>query len=205
MLNARGRCWRGRERSGDPKADDVTPESLVASVVSGHIGITVDEGPFLHHMLGQIEFLGRWLVSFDWEILRAPIGTGFIFCDYPFVMVPALERPLEIGFKFPGVTKYFPLTRSLCLRMGEQGYQYSYRNVSKENVQLINQNIAVNSERFIVGPSREQLEHVISRSGTVGIDPVPRTTAELVQHDDDSGLIKVSFWPQRGYFHPKDV
>jgi hypothetical protein len=87
--------------------------------------------------------------------------------------------------------------------MGERDYGFSYRNASKEEVRVINQNIAVNSERFVMGPSRKQLEHVVARSGTRVPDPAPRTAVEVVQRDRDSGLIRFIFWPQRRYFYPK--
>ncbi len=153
--------------------------------------------------VGQVEFLAGWINAFEWQIMRAPTGTGFILCDYPFVVVPPRERPEEIGFMFPGTVKYFPLTRRLCLRMGEQDYGFSYANVSKEAVRVINQNIAMNSERFIMGPSREQLEHVIARSGTAATDPEPRTVVEAVRRDNDSALYRFNMWPRRSYFYPK--
>jgi hypothetical protein len=85
--------------------------------------------------------------------------------------------------------------------MGDRGYGYSYRTVGKEEVRVINQNIAVNSERFIMGASRTRLEHVISRSGTMVVAAEPRTTAEVARHDRDGGAIGFTFWPRRSYFY----
>jgi hypothetical protein len=135
--------------------------------------------------------------------MKAPMDTGFILCDYPFVVVPPQADSEAIGLGFLGTVKYFPLTRALCLRMGDQGYGFSYVNTSKEGVRLINQNVAVNSERFIMGPSREQLEDVIARSKTAATDPVPRTVVEAVESDRDSVLYRLNFWPRRRYFYPK--
>jgi hypothetical protein len=87
--------------------------------------------------------------------------------------------------------------------MGERDYGFSYRNASKEEVRVINQNIAVNSERFVMGPSREQLEHVVARSGTTSLDRAARTAVDVVRRDRDSGLIRFTFWLQRSYFYPK--
>ena len=190
-----------RRDTGDPA--NVTPESLVEAVVGGHIQVDIGEGPFLEHMVQQVEFLARALAAFEWEIIRAPADTGFILSDFPFVVIPAQGRPEDIGLGYPGVVKYFPLTRELCLRMGEQDYGFSYSNASKESVRVINQNVAVNSERFIMGPSREQLEHVIARSGTAETYPGPRTVVEAIQSDDDSALYRFNFWPRRSYFYPK--
>jgi len=86
--------------------------------------------------------------------------------------------------------------------MGDQGYGFSYVNASKEGARIINQNVAVNSERFIMGPSREQLEHVIARSNTEATDPAPRTVVEAIQSGRDSALYRFNFWPRRSYFYP---
>src|SRR6185437_92576 len=81
---------RYREQTGDP-AEGVTAESLVEAVVGRHLRVTVNEGPFLRHMLKQIEFLSKWITGFDWQVVAAPKDTGFILCDYPFVVVPPQE------------------------------------------------------------------------------------------------------------------
>jgi hypothetical protein len=195
---------RYREETSDPVARCVTAESLVRAVVGGRIKVSVDEGPFLSNMVRQIEFLAKWIISFEWQVLKAPEEeTGFILCDYPFVIVPPREHPEDFGLAFPGTIKYFPLTRTLCLRMGDLGYGRSYRNVGKEDVRRINQNIAVNSERYIMGPNRTQMEYVVSRSGTIAADSEPRTIAEVVRSDRDGGTIGFTFWPRRRYFYPK--
>jgi Protein of unknown function (DUF4238) len=191
-----------RAQTGDT-SPGVTAESMVEAVAGGHIRATVEEVPFLRHMVRQVEFFARWIEAFEWEIVRAIGHTGFIICDYPFVVVPPRQNPEAIGLGYQGTVKYFPLTRGLCLRMGELDHGFSYRNASKEEVRIINQNIAVNSERFIMGASREQLERVVSRSGTVAIDPAPRTAVDVVHRDCDSGLIRFNFWPRRRYFYPK--
>ncbi len=193
---------RYREQTGDP-AEGVTAESMVEAVVGGHLRVTVGEGPFLRHMLTQVEFLARWIAEFEWQVVKAPTDTGFVLCDYPFVVVPPQAHPEAIGLGFRGTVKYFPLTRSLSLRMGARGYGFSYVNASKEGVRIINQNLAVNSERFIMGPSREQLEHVIARSKTATTSPTPRTVVEAVESDQDSALYRLNLWPRRSYFYPK--
>jgi hypothetical protein len=189
-----------RKRTG--KAfQGVTAESIVEAVRGGHLQVSVSEGPFLRHMFKQVEFLSRWIASFEWEILSAASGTGFIISDYPFALVPPRNQPHLVGFGFPGTVKHFPLTRRLCLRMGEQGSRVSYHLATREEVRIINQNTAVNSERFIMGPSRPQLEHIIARSGTLSLDPVRRTSVDVVTRDSESSLLSMTFWPRRRYFY----
>ena len=194
------------ERYGDgagANSEDVTPEGLVEAVTGGHIQVQATERPFLTMMIRQVEFLARLIGSFGWRIVKAPAGTGFILSDYPFVVVPPATNPNSIGLGIPGTVKYFPLTKGLCLRMGDPDCEFSYANGTKEYVRLINQNIAVNSERFIMGPSRTQLEHIIARSNTVEPAPSPRVVVEAVRTDQSGALYRLSFWPTgRTFFYP---
>ena len=77
------------------------------------------------------------------------------------------------------------------------------RGLDKESVRIVNLNIAANSERFIMGPSRTQLEYVVSRSASEGMDPTPRLTVETLDPDENGSLQKLSSQPRR-YFYPKN-
>jgi hypothetical protein len=192
-----------RLETGQLIGDDVTPESMVEAVVGGHLRLNVTERPFLQHMMQQAMFLAEWIGSFEWTILEAPAATGFIVCDHPFVVVPPYEHPEAIGLGFPGTVKYFPIARALCLRMGEPDDRCSYGGLSKEEVRIVNQNIAVNSERFIMGPDSNQLERIISRSKTEALDPASRTVVEPAQRDRNGIIHRFNFWPKRKYFYPR--
>jgi hypothetical protein len=199
---ARHELEQYRRVTGDP-AEGVTAESMVEAVRGGHLTVSVTERPFLRAMFKDVEFLARRIASFGWRIFSAPPETGFIISDYPFVVVPPREHPELVGLGLPGTIMYFPLNRALCLRMGEPDFEFSHLRISKEEVRIINQNIAVNSERFIMGRALTQLQHIIARSGTQEIHPNPRTTLAIVESDEDSSLFRCTFWPVRKYFYPK--
>jgi hypothetical protein len=186
--------------TGEPM--NVTPEEMVEATHGKHFQIVATEVPFLRHMMAQAVRLSKLLSTLDWEILVASHETGFILCDCPVVIVPP-KGSSQVGFIVPGSAKYFPLTRSLCLRLGEPGRSRRFRKIDREAVRIINQNIAVNSERFIMGPSRVQLESVVARSGTAAMESTPRFIVETVQSDDDGALQKLSTQPRR-YFYSKD-
>jgi hypothetical protein len=199
---ARDQLEQYRRATGDV-AESVAAESMVEAVRGGHLRVNVTERPFLEHMFKHAQFLARWLASFEWQILIAPADGGFIISDYPFVVVPSADRPELAGLGLPGTVKYFPLTRRLCLKMGKQDFGFSHLQISKEEVRIINQNVAVNSERFIMGPTARQLRHVIARSGTESLDSNPRTTLSIVQNDNGGSLFRTTFWPIRKYFYSK--
>jgi hypothetical protein len=180
----------------------VTPESLVQFVTDKKYEIVATETAFLSTMMEQAMSLMRILLRLDWEVLVAPMETGFIICDCPVVVVPPRGSE-QIGFLIPGSAKYFPLSRHLCLRLGEPGPKRRHRRIGKEEVRIVNQNIAANSERFIMGPSRVQLENVVSRSACAQAETSPRFTIETVESNEDGALQKITAQPRR-YFYPKN-
>jgi len=183
-------------------AAGLTPESMVEAVKEKQFEIVATEAAFLRTMIEQAESLTRVLLQLDWEVLIASPETGFIISDCPVVVVPPRGSD-QVGFAVPGSAKYFPLSRSLCLRLGEPGRRRRRRRLDKESVRTINLNIAANSERFIMGPSRVQLESIVVRSACRNIESVPRFTVEAVESDDDGSLQKLSSRPRR-YFYPKN-
>ena len=70
-------------------------------------------------------------------------------------------------------------------------------------MRVVNLNIAANSERFIMGHSRVQLENIVSHGGCAKIESTPRFTIETVQSDDNEALQKISAQLRR-YFYPKN-
>jgi hypothetical protein len=182
---------------------DVTAESMVESVRGRHFEIVATEAAFLATMLEQAMSLTKVLLQLDWEVLIAPNETGFIVCDCPVVVVPP-RGSNQVGFVVPESAKYFPLSRRLCLRLGEPGKRRRLRKLDKEAVRIVNLNIAANSERFIMGASKEQIENVVSRSACQKVDLIPRLTVETIESDENGSLQKLSSHPRR-YFYPKGV
>ena len=180
----------------------LTPESMVEDVKERRFEIEATETAFLGTMISQAARLTRVLLQLDWEVLIASPETGFIISDCPVVVVPPRGGE-QVGFVVPGSAKYFPLSRGLCLRLGEPGKRRRRRRLDKESVRMVNLNIAANSERFIMGRSRVQLENIVARSACQSIELVPRFTVEAVESDDNGSLQKLSSHPRR-YFYPKN-
>jgi hypothetical protein len=170
--------------------------------VNSSFDIIATETAFLTQMVEQAVSLTDVLMRLNWEVLIAPRDTGFLICDCPVVVVPP-NGSKQVGFVVPGSTKYFPLSRHLCLRLGDPGRKRSLRRIGKEDVRIINQNIAANSERFIMGPSRVQLENVVSRSGCTEMETMPRFTVQTVKSDEDGAIQMLSAQPRR-YFYLKN-
>jgi len=156
--------------TGEPMS--VTPESMVQAIKGKKLKIVATETAFLTTMVEQAMSLTKILPQLDWEVLVTSADTGFIICDCPVVVVPPRGCD-QVGFFVPRSAKYFPLSRHLCLCLGDQGRSRKHTKVDKESVRIVNQNIAANSERFIMGPSRVQLENIVSRSGSAKMESTP--------------------------------
>jgi hypothetical protein len=106
---------RHAEQTGETV--DVSAESMVEAIQGKHLKFTATEIPFLTNMMEQAGTLKKLIMKLEWEILVASAATGFIICDSPVVIVPPKGGD-QVGFLVPGAVKYFPLTRDLCLRLG---------------------------------------------------------------------------------------
>jgi hypothetical protein len=190
---------------GEPSG--VTPESMVEAVQGRRLTLKATERPFLQNMIQQSESIAKVIESLDWQVLIAPGSSGFITSDNPLVLVAPKEFDSErfgdgIGFGIPGAIKYFPLTRRLCLRLGDLDSGFVYTNVDSEMVRVVNHNVAAHSDRFIIGPDRNQLESVIIRSHSTDLEPGDRFTVETVRQDQDRALQKFTIRRRRD-FYPK--
>jgi len=178
---------------------DVSPESLIEAVRGNHVKLVVTERPFIEHIFQHADFLSKMFLEMSWDILAAPPETGFILCDDPLAIVPP-KGCEQIGVGIPGAVKYFPLARQFCLRLGDKGNTLRYRKVDRQTVRIINQNIASNSERFIMGPVQEQVARVVKGSSSVDMHPSPRFAHETVKKDDNESLQMLTRNPRR-YFY----
>ena len=188
------------ETSGEKLS--VSAESMVEAIKGKQLEVVVNERPFLEHIFHQADFLSKVFLGLCWNILLSPPDTGFILCDDSFVIVPPFGGE-NIGISIPGAVKYFPLSRRICLRIGDAGKEFRYRKIDKEMVAAINKNVAANSERFVMGPDKAQLEEVVVDSGSSRMDPEPRRKTFMMNQTDGGSFQVVTTIPGR-YFYIGD-
>jgi hypothetical protein len=182
----------------------VSAKTMVEAIQHDRLKVVVSETPFLKYVFDTAKIVADTVIRASWEVLRTPAGTGFILCDAPVVVVPRQGVP-HVGFHVPGTVTYVPLTRSDCLRLSNPSRyrRLRYRDVDSETVALINQNIAASSDRFVMGPSKQELETVVELSGSATSYATPRVTfGRYGQTDDESyGILTVN---PRNYFYLPD-
>jgi Protein of unknown function (DUF4238) len=175
-------------------------EAMVNAVKSGSIEAEANELPFLRSIGEHSGFIAQTLAGIKLQVLVSPPAVGFILSDNPFTIVPAASDD-RLGLANFGTFTYVPVTRNLCLRYGMTG-RGGFQEIEREDVRLVNQSIAVNSERFIMGPSQIQLESVVRRSGSTDMDPTPRFAFDKSKDKDGSILRQLTQLRRRRYFYP---
>lgn len=182
---------------------EVSAKTMVEVIQRDGLNPVVSEVPFLKYIFDTAKMAADTVISASWQILRAPVEAGFILCDAPVAVVP--QRGVrQVGFHVPGTVTYVPLSRAACLRLSHQGrLRLQYRNVDSDAVALINQNIAASSDRFIMSPSRQELETVVALSRCEVPYETPRVTFQRHRQDNDGSFEVVAMNP-RNYFYLPD-
>lgn len=161
-----------------------TPEEMVDAFKKGRFRAVATERPFLESILKDTEFVSNVFISLEPKILVSPQQVGFVLSDNPVTLVPP-PKATTAGFLTPQTFTYMPLTRSLCLRLGPRGAGYGAHEISREDVRFINENTAINSERFVMSPVLVQLESIIRRSGSSNPNPKPRWLTKTAGNPKD--------------------
>jgi hypothetical protein len=103
----------------------------------------------------------------DWVFVFAPPGLAFITSDAPFFIAPppGMENDSRAyGILTPGAAATIPLSSRTCLIMEGQGGTERHGKISKDGARRINENIAKNSDRFIIGRDQIYLERLVKRT-----------------------------------------
>lgn len=177
---------------------EASAKTMVEVVRRGGLKVVVTEVPFLRHIFSTGQMVSQTVMQTSWQVLIASPDSGFISCDHPVAVIPA-QQSSRVGFFVPGTVTYVPLTRRVCLRLSGRDRTFRYRPVDQQTVRVINQNIAANSDRFILSPVKEQLESIVACSGSQQMDG-RRFTFEFIKQTDDESIHVLSNNPRR-YFY----
>jgi hypothetical protein len=168
------------------KAEHLTKEDTVRALQRFAIGEEVDEETILkvHEtfrdgtykvevprelsvrlMVDTALHLAETLLTLDWVFVTAPHDLAFITSDAPFAIAPptGAEDSRAYGILTPGAASSIPLSAKTCLVIqGEGGREY-YRHIQKDDARRINENVATNSMRFVIGRDMAYLERLVQR------------------------------------------
>jgi hypothetical protein len=181
------------------KKIDVPAKTMIEAIRHG-LDFRVTEAPFLRNMFDCARIVADTVIQASWQVLRAPDEMAFILCDEPVVIVPQ-RGSRQVGIGMPGTVIYIPLSRDACLRLkNASGPRLVYRDIDTNALELINQNIAANSTRFVMCPSKQALQTIISRSGCEERYATPRVTFQKYSETDDGSLEAATVNPRNCFY-----
>lgn len=119
--------------------------------------------------------IAKYLFQMDWFILHSTEDQPIVTCDVPFVILAPryLEPPYRygIGIIQKDTVKIIPLTRSSALAMVNHGENMIHRDINNEQVAKLNEILALNSERLLIGSNKELLSRIIDTTGLSDLEP----------------------------------
>ncbi|MDD2901780.1 MAG: DUF4238 domain-containing protein [Syntrophales bacterium] len=145
----------------------LSAEELVEFHKGDNIKVIIDRIKSLQLMIDISFKIFHFFTQMDWLFLHAPQETSFITSDNPVVLVPPEDfpkGPYGIGILFKGVRKLFPISQTTCLIMLDHGDLLAHHKTDKQTVRNINLNVALYTERFLIGRDELLIKNIVRKT-----------------------------------------
>ena len=176
--------------------DDMDREELQRSLLSEEYNLIFPRMLTLKHMLFLLDDLWPQVMDRRWIFGRAKPNRGFVNSDNPIVLHQLHPLPAGVGSLPPGILTPWaqtitPLTPRLCfiLDTHSTGDREAY-DLSEKMIRFINDEVALNSQRFVIAQNEQLLRSVATRTAinskkprsfSVEISPGPTSTSAFFQ------------------------
>ncbi|KAF0812777.1 hypothetical protein IGB42_02620 [Andreprevotia sp. IGB-42] len=104
----------------------------------------------------------RIIFDSEWHLLEAANGPSFVISDTGITSVPC-NHDVPSNFADSGMQHIFPLSPKICLvfvNIKNDGL-IRHQTISSDRVGLINEAIAFQAKRYVMGPSEEKLKSLV--------------------------------------------
>lgn len=143
-----------------------TAEELYDFVHNGTWDISIDKTWNLATRMLLGSNLYRILWGLKWRFHWSPPGFSYITSDSPVILMPQPPLPVErAGLLTPGARKFVPLSSRCGLTLYDPGPGTTYGDLPADIVEGLNDMVALNSQRFVVARTEEELKHTLHKSG----------------------------------------
>lgn len=154
-------------KNGEPAG--VTPEEMVEFVAKGEYDLKIHRNHSLEQMVHLAPEFANYFLQMEWAFLKAPAGSHYLTTDSSFIMLPPPDweknNPLRMpyGILTRGARKVFPLSSRMAVVMFDHGDVVSYRDATPAMVSMINEQLAADAYRFIVGPDEQTVHSICTK------------------------------------------
>src|SRR5471030_2191317 len=161
------KLWEERAKQDGEEFDMEAVKAFFEMVQEDNYAVDVPREYILRVMTEAALHLAEVVLTMNWVFVFAPPGLAFITSDAPFFIAPppGMENDSRAyGILTPGAAATIPLSSRTCLIMEGQGGTERHGKISKDGARRINENIAKNSDRFIIGRDQIYFERLVKRT-----------------------------------------
>ena len=186
-LEATAQMFRDIAQESGEEADAEVVEEFHKMVRDDKYDVAVPRQHKIRLMIDTALDLAGTLLTLDWKFATAPSDLAFITSDAPFVIAPPVGESdwRACGVLTPGATSSIPLSPSTCLVIEGRGREERHCRIRKDEVRRINENVAMNSDRFVIGRDQPYLERLVKRTNVGKCRPTSRFVFDTEEIDGD--------------------
>lgn len=154
-------------REAGEDVDTETAAEFFKAVRDDDYDVEVPRQHILKLMGDAALHLAEVLLTLNWTFVAAPPDLAFITSDAPFMIAPppGMENDSRAyGVLTPGAATTIPLSPTTCIVIQGEGGQDRYGHIRKDAARHINENVAKNSDRFIIARDQPYLERLVKRT-----------------------------------------
>jgi hypothetical protein len=154
------------KETGEPVDNEIAAE-IFKAVRDDAFDVEVPRQNIIRLMADSALHMAKILMTLKWNFVRAPPDLAFITSGAPFMIAPppGMENDSRAyGVLTPGAAVTIPLSPTMCVVIQRAGGQDQYGHIRKEVARRINENVAKNSDRFVIAPDQRYLERLVKRT-----------------------------------------
>ncbi|MFA5012579.1 MAG: DUF4238 domain-containing protein [Ignavibacteria bacterium] len=152
------------EKKGN-KSLNISAEEFFNSIKDQQVTAKYDRTNMIYMMIHHATGFCYYFHKKEWFISKSLETSEFITSDNPIIKIPTSDQLRDkvrgYGIDTPGVKKVFPLNYCTSLCIADDGSCIGFGNLDSGNIETINKFIAINSDRYIFGRSKEMLHKIV--------------------------------------------
>jgi Protein of unknown function (DUF4238) len=149
------------KETGETMAD-ISPQEVFEMIRDDKYDVEIPRTYNIGLMLDTGLHLAEVILTLNWNFVVAPERVPFITSDVPFTTTPPRDHKGSFGVLTPGAISTIPLSGKTCLILSGEGGRVEYGGVHKDFARKINNDVARNSDRFVIARDRLFLEKIVS-------------------------------------------
>jgi len=155
--------------------NDFDSEDFRGYVESDQYQVVPNHELVIAYMFKMALETAKYLFQMDWFILHSKDDQSLITTDVPFIILAPNNQhppyPYGIGLIVTGAVKLIPLTKKTALAMVDHGNKLEHRDFNSEQVSILNEIMALSSERLLIGPEQELIRSIIEQTRLFDKEP----------------------------------